>query len=338
MGHRKKHAPRHGSKAYYPRKRAKVMKGKIKHWPSSNETRFLGFGGFKAGMTHVAYIEKHKTSPYKDQEIFCPVTVIETPPLYIFGLRAYKRTIDGLKAVIEVWDKNIKDNKFIPRKIILPKEYDFNEKIARFEELIADNIICEVRGLFASQPHLSSVKRKKPDLMEIKIGGNDIKEIFEYGKSYLGKEVRIWDVYKPGQFIDVSAVTRGKGFQGPVKRFGVHKLQHKSRKAIRAVACIGPWHPARVMWTVPRAGQMGFHQRIEYNKQILKISEKGDEITPAGGFINYGIIKGDYIIIKGSIPGAKKRFIRFRDTMRGKITIETPEITYINLKSQQSRR
>ncbi|MFX0103253.1 MAG: 50S ribosomal protein L3, partial [Candidatus Hodarchaeota archaeon] len=138
-------------------------------------------------------------------------------------------------------------------------------------------------------------------------------------------------------FVDISATTKGKGFQGPVKRFGIHRIQHKSRKAVRAVACIGPWHPARVMWTVPRAGQMGFHQRIEYNKQILKISEKGEEITPAGGFVNYGVVKGDYIMIKGSVPGPKKRLIRIRAPIRKEIEIDAPEITYINLHSQQTK-
>lgn len=80
--------------------------------------------------------------------------------------------------------------------------------------------------------------------------------------------------------MDVLAITKGKGFQGPVKRWGVKILPRKSRKTKRGVAVIGPWHPTRVLYTVPRAGQMGYFQRTEYNKRILKIGADGKEITP----------------------------------------------------------
>ncbi|MHA1798566.1 MAG: 50S ribosomal protein L3, partial [Candidatus Helarchaeota archaeon] len=322
MGHRKLHAPRHGSLAYYPRKRAKLAKGKIKHWPQSQNVGFLGFGGFKAGMTHIAYIEKHKSSPYKDQEIFCPVTIIETPPMLMYGIRAYKKDLDGLKVATEILAENLENYKHLSRKILIPKNYNFKEKTKRFKEIVKKGGIVELRGLFASQPHLTSVPRKKPDLFEIKIGGKSVSDALEFALESLGKEIRARDIFKEGQYVDIASVSKGKGFQGPVKRFRIHRLQHKSRKAVRAVACIGPWHPARVMWTVPRAGQMGYHQRIEYNKQVLKISEKGEEVTPVGGFIDYGVIKNDYIMIKGSIPGAKKRFVRLRFTIRNKEDIE----------------
>jgi large subunit ribosomal protein L3 len=100
--------------------------------------------------------------------------------------------------------------------------------------------------------------------------------------------------------MDVVAITKGKGFQGPVKRWGVKLLPRKSRKTKRGVACIGPWKPARVLYTVPRAGQMGYHQRTEYNKRILKIGIDGKEVTPNGGFVRYGEVKGTYVIVDGS--------------------------------------
>ncbi len=59
------------------------------------------------------------------------------------------------------------------------------------------------------------------------------------------------------------------------------------------------------------AGQMGYHQRTEYNKHILKIGDKEDNINPKSGFKHYGIIKNNYIILKGSIAGPSKRLIRF---------------------------
>ncbi len=295
----------------------------------------MGFAGYKAGMTHIAHIEKQQNSPYKDQEIFCPVTVLEAPALQVYGVRLYTRTNQGLKAAGEAMAQNYIDNKYMQRKLTTPKEFNAAAGLKNVEDLVSSGKIVEVRALCATQPHLSSVPKKKPDLFEIKIGGSDAKEAFDFIQNYLGKELRAFDVLKEGQHVDVIAVSKGKGFQGPVKRFGVHILQHKSRKSKRAVACLGPQHPYRIMWTVPRAGQLGFHQRVEYNKQIMKLSEKGEEITPNGGFIRYGVVKGDYILIKGSVPGSKKRLVRLRMTIRGERKIEAPEITYVNLVSQQ---
>ncbi|HID29469.1 MAG TPA: 50S ribosomal protein L3, partial [Desulfobacterales bacterium] len=86
-------------------------------------------------------------------------------------------------------------------------------------------------------------------------------------------------------------------------------LPRKSRKHRRAVAALGPWKPPRMLYTVPRAGQMGYHQRTEYNKRILKIGEDGKEVTPRGGFIRYGLVRGPYILVNGSVPGPAKRLI-----------------------------
>ncbi|NMC04835.1 MAG: 50S ribosomal protein L3 [Candidatus Lokiarchaeota archaeon] len=335
MGHRKKNAPRHGSLAYAPRKRAKTIKGKIKHWPASNEAGLLGFSGFKAGMTHVAYIVKDPNSPYNDQEIFCPVTILDAPPLLMYGIRIYKITVEGMKAIAEAQAENVKDNKYLARKIALPKEAKPSEQLAKLDEIVSTEKHLEIRGLVATQPHLSGLSRKKPDLMEIKIGGAKPEDAYQYAKDRLGKEIRAFDALKVGQVIDVAAVSKGKGFQGPVKRMRVHRIQHKSRKAVRKVGCLGPETPSRIPWTTPRGGQMGFHQRTEYNKQIIKISEKGEEINPKGGFIKYGLVKGDYIMIKGSVPGPKKRLVRLRASIRGIKDIPAPEITFVSTLSQQ---
>jgi large subunit ribosomal protein L3 len=137
--------------------------------------------------------------------------------------------------------------------------------------------------------------------------------------------------------MDLFAITKGKGFQGPVKRWGIKLLPRKSRKTKRGVAAIGPWKPARVLYTVPRAGQMGYHQRTEYNKRILKIGIDGKEVTPKGGFVRYGEVKGTYIIVDGSLPGPAKRLIRLRYPARApkKIPDSPPNISYISLESTQ---
>ncbi len=81
---------------------------------------------------------------------------------------------------------------------------------------------------------------------------------------------------------------------------------------------------------------MGYHQRTEYNKRVLKIGEKGEEITPNGGFVRYGDVRNEYVVLHGSIPGPTKRLVRFRDAVRFHgVKVEKPEITYISTESNQ---
>lgn len=339
MAHRKKHAPRHGSLAFLPRKRASVIKGRIRNWlDTSEEIEFLGFAGFKAGMTHITYIEDQKNSPYYGKELMKPVSVIEVPPLILIGIRVYNEDEYGKYVQGEIFSTDL--NNFLRRKISTPRQETTN-----FEELTKSlmdsiDINCEIRGIFQTQPYLTSLPRKKPDIIEIKINSlNEPHKELQFALDNLGKEIRVRDVIREGEMIDIIAVTKGKGFQGPVKRFGIKILTRKNSKVRRAVACIGPWHPARVLYTVPRPGQLGFHQRTEYHKRVMSIGENEEEINPKGGFINYGKIKGDYLLVLGSIPGPKKRLIRIRKTIRPikSFVVATPEITFISRESQQKK-
>jgi len=176
-----------------------------------------------------------------------------------------------------------------------------------------------------------------PALMQIMVDRTSIKEVLEYARGVRGKTVGVTEVFKEGQLVDAIAITKGKGFQGPVKRWGVRILSRKSRKIKRGVACIGPWRPPRVLYTVPRAGQMGYHKRTEYNKRILKIGVDGKEVTPSGGFVRYGVVKSTFLLLKGSVPGPRKRLVRLRVPARPPTTVpvEPPKIVEISLASQQ---
>jgi large subunit ribosomal protein L3 len=183
---------------------------------------------------------------------------------------------------------------------------------------------------------VNGLPKKKPEVMELHIGGGTLPERLDYGKSLLGKEITIRDFVSEGQMVDVIAVTVGKGFQGHVKRWGVKLLTHKNSKHRRMVGTLGPWHPSYVMSEVPQAGQTGYHQRTEYNKRVLKIGTDGSEITPNGGFLHYGDVSNQYIIVHGSVPGPSKRLVRFRYPMRFKgVKVEQPEMTYISTESKQ---
>ncbi|MFX0042033.1 MAG: 50S ribosomal protein L3 [Candidatus Hodarchaeota archaeon] len=339
MGHRKKHAPRHGSLAYLPRKRASQIKGRVRHWLDNSENiNFLGFAGFKAGMTHITYIQDQRNSPYYGKELMKPVTVIEVPPLILIGIRIYNKDEYGKYISGEVFTNDF--NNFLSRKIKIPNTEGYNLKKIKKEILANLDETSEIRGIFQTQPYKTSLPRKKPDIIEIKV--NSLKkpeEAFNFAFKNLGKEIRARNILEEGELVDVIGVTKGKGFQGPVKRFGVKILTRKNSKIRRAVACIGPWHPSRVLYTVPRAGQLGFHQRTEYHKRIMLIGENEEEINPKGGFIRYGKIQGDYLLMLGSIPGSKKRLIRIRKTIRPlrSFIAQPPEITFISRESHQRK-
>ena len=334
MGHRKKHAPRHGSLAYLPRGRAKRTVGRIRFWPKVEEgPTLLGFMGYKAGMTHIMMIEDKPGSLSLGKEASHPATVLDVPPIIVFAIRSYTKDQYGLHTFTEAWMKSLP--KDFDRALVLPEELNTEENMKKIEENMEE--IAEIRLLAATQPRLAAVPKKKPDIMEIKVDGGSIKEQIDYAKSLLGKTVSVTDVFKEGRFMDVVAITKGKGFQGPVKRWGIKILPRKSRKTKRGVAAIGPWKPPRVLYTVPRAGQMGYHQRTEYNKRILKIGIDGKNVTPKGGFLNYGEVKGTYVIVDGSLPGPAKRLVRLRHPARPpkKIPDSPPNITYISLESMQ---
>jgi large subunit ribosomal protein L3 len=130
-------------------------------------------------------------------------------------------------------------------------------------------------------------------------------------------------------------VTIGKGTEGPVKRFGIKIQNRKAAQKRRHTGTLGPETPDRVLWTIPYAGQLGFQTRTEYNKRILKIGEDGKEITPKSGFSNYGIIKGDYVVVEGSLPGPRKRLIRLRSAIRPlKVPILPTEVKHVSTKSE----
>ena len=334
MGHRKKHAPRHGSLAYLPRGRAKRTIGRIRFWPKVEEgPTLLGFMVYKAGMTHIMILEDKPGSLNLGKEASHPATILDVPPIIVFAIRAYTKDQYGLHTFTEAWMKS--PPKDFDRALVLPEQFNTEENLKKIEENLEE--IAEIRLLAATQPRLAAVPKKKPDIMEIKVDGGSIKEQIEYAKSLLGKTVSITDVFKEGHFMDVVAITKGKGFQGPVKRWGIKILPRKSRKTKRGVAAIGPWKPARVLYTVPRAGQMGYHQRTEYNKRILKIGIDGKNVTPKGGFLKYGEVKGTYVIVDGSLPGPAKRLVRLRHPARPpkKMPETPPNITYISLESMQ---
>jgi large subunit ribosomal protein L3 len=298
------------------------------YWPKlDGEPGLAGFAGYKAGMTHLFYIEDRRRDPEYGQEVKSAATVIDTPPMLIAAVRAYKKTQDGLQAMTEAWMQN--QPRDLHRRITYATDPRPDEKFSEIDANI--DKVAELRIIAATQPKLASIPQKAPDLMEIPVTGGSIEEQVTYVKGLLGKTVTINDVFNPGEGIDCIAVTKGKGFQGPVKRWGIRILARKARKSRRAVASIGPWVPRGVMPQVPRAGQMGFHNRTEFNKRIMLMGSDNERINPKSGFKNYGFVNGEYLLLKGSVAGSAKRLIKLRKSVRDPdYPEEAPQVTYLH--------
>ena len=314
MGHRKHSQPRRGSIAYLPRGRAKSMEARIRSWPkiASDEPKLLGHAGFKAGCVQLVSVDDRDKTPNAGKQLVSLGTVIVTPPLLIIGVRGYSKDANGKHAYFDIYANDTPKN--IERAFnIKPNE----EAIAQAEKSLKH--IKEIFAIVAVTPNLAGLEQKKPYIFEVSVSGGDIQKQFLFVKELLGKEVKIEQVFENGVTVDVAAITKGKGWEGPITRWGVKRKQHKSRKSVREVGSLGPISPQYVMYTVPRAGQRGFHQRVEYDKRILVMSntEKNEfVINPTGGFKHFGNVNGDFIIVKGSVPGTYRRLIKLRKQIR----------------------
>ncbi len=322
--------PHHGSMQFWPRKHARRPYPRIRHYAPLSETKLAGFAGYKAGMTHIFIADNRPHSMTKGKSVTMPVTILECPPLKVASIRLYKSSPTGLSVSGEVFSPSDKN---LARKLKIPKKENLSG-IAEAEKSIKE--YHDVRVNVYTQPYLAGIGKRRPEIFELAVGGKNVEEKLNYAKSVLGKEIPVSEVFKEGQQLDIFAVSKGKGTQGPVKRFGVSLRRHKSEKGRRGPANVGSWTGNR-SWTVAHAGRMGFHNRLEKNKWLLKIGNKPEEVNVKGGFIRYGMIRSSYLLLKGSIPGATKRLIRLVNSSRTnhRIPAQAPSIDLISLKSPQ---
>ncbi len=246
--------PRRGSMQYWHRQRARRTFARVRAFPATKEIKPLAFAGYKVGMTHTMITDNKATSMTKGEDIQMPVTIIECPPLKTASIIFYKKTKFGLKTSSAVVAQKL--DKELERRISMPKKTNKNI------EDIRDEDYDDLRVLVYTQPKLTTIGKKKPELFEIALSGKK-EEKLEHAKKLLGNEISIKEVFNEGQLLDVHAVTKGKGFQGPVKRFGIMLRPHKSEKGVRRPGNYGSWTGPRT-WRAPAPGQMGYHQRTRW--------------------------------------------------------------------------
>eukprot|EP00250_Pteridium_aquilinum_P035184 c8818_g1_i1 orf=179-1345(+) len=368
MSHRKFEHPRHGSLGFLPRKRARRHRGKVKSFPKddpSKKPHLTAFLGYKAGMTHIVRDVEKPGSKLHKKETCEAVTIIETPPMIVVGLVAYVKTPRGLRSLTTVFAQHLSDElrRRFYRNWYKSKKKAFTKYSKKFEqEEGKKDVEAElekmkkygsiIRVLAHTQVRkLKGIKQKKAHLMEVQVNGGTVAEKVDFGYKLFEKAVPVESVFSKDEMIDTIGVTKGHGYEGVVTRWGVTRLPRKTHRGLRKVACIGAWHPARVSFTVARAGQRGYHHRTEMNKKVYKIGKSGDEshkaateydptdkgVTPMGGFAHYGIIKEDYIMLKGCCIGPKKRVITLRQSLykqTSRSALEEIKLKFIDTSSK----
>jgi len=284
--------PRAGSLQFWPRNRAEKFLPRV-NWSSvkfySKSEGLLGFIAYKAGMTTAVVKDMTDKSMASGKKVFMPVTILETPNMKVFSIRFYNKGIP-VKDIIVSNDKELKRITKLPKSLPAfepPKEFD------------------DIKVIVFSLVKQSSLK-KTPDISEVAINAQNK---LEYAKSLIGKEISIEDFKHT--LVDVRGLTTGKGFSSAVKRYKISLKQHKSEKGVRRPGSLGPWHPARVTFRTPMAGQLGMFTRVHYNQIILSTQKPNNLIMP-----HYGNITSNYIVISGSVQGPEKRQILLTSALR----------------------
>lgn len=291
--------PRHGSLQYWPRKRASKFLPRVNWNILDSKKPIKGFICYKAGMKTALVKDNTPDSMTKGREITIPVTIIECPQMKILSVRFYKNGKVAKDLLVKDLDKELK------KKIKLPKVSGKKLEEINFSEYDDSTIIAY------SIVKKTNIK-KTPDLLEIGLSGT-LEEKINFIKENIGKELSVSNFFEKNQLIDLRGLTKGKGLQGPLKRFGLTLKSHKSEKGRRRPGSLGPWHPARVTFRVPMAGQMGLFTRVIYNNNIVDLGKAEENFK---GIKNYGDLKTDYIVIRGSIPGPAKRQLVITSPLR----------------------
>jgi large subunit ribosomal protein L3 len=197
----------------------------------------------------------------------------------------------------------------------------------------------EVRLIGFAQPALvPAIPAKVPSLFELRVSGDDPAARRKFALEQLGKELTVDQLTREGEFVDCIGITKGKGFQGHTKRWGVKLQPRKNSKHRRMIGTLGPHNPSFVTYRIPQAGQMGYHRRTAFNLRVLRVVKdpRKDPVTPLGGFLQYGEVRNACLLLHGSLPGPAKRLLRFRSPMRRHAgAVEKVEIRYLSTRSKQ---
>lgn len=128
--------------------------------------------------------------------------------------------------------------------------------------------------------------------------------------SYTLGQVISADVFEAGEIVDVTGTSKGKGFQGVIKRWNQSRgpMSHGSTYH-RRVGSMGPMRPMRVLKGKKLPGHMGHEQVTIQNLQIVAVDAENN-----------------YILISGNIPGPKQSLVFIRESIKGKGKVAALEL------------
>merc|ERR1740130_1477121 len=312
---------------------------------ASKKCHLTAFMTYKAGMTHILREVERPGSKLNKKEIIEGVSVVEAPPMIVVGFVGYVETPRGIRALTSVWAGHLNEEgkrRFYKtwhksKKKAMTKyqkrwsEATKDSKAPMAAEIERAKKYCQViRAICHTQVGKVKIGQKKANIKEIQINGGTTEQKVDFTMGLFEQEVKVADVFNQDEMCDIIGVARGHGYNGVITRWGCSRLPRKTHRGLRKVACIGTWHPARVQFQVPRAGQDGYHARTEINKKIYRIGKNAKEdpnsattaadltekgITPLGGFAHFGEVTQDWVMIKGTICGPKKRVITMRKSL-----------------------
>ncbi len=315
-----------GSLQYWPRRRARRRLPRVRNMPAQAEPVLSSMIAYKAGMVSLGVVDD-SNAPTKGMEVMRAGTVLEIPRMEVYGIRLYKRDAESGYRHVSAEMLHRQTSERLGIKEVKADETKLADLRAKAGEYI------DATALVAAYPKGMSTGQHHPMRFESAVGGKSVEEKLDTLSKLLGKELKASDIFKSGEYIDTTSITKGKGWQGAIKRFGASRQFHKATQKIRHVGPIGAFTPGKVLYSVPRAGQMGFNYRTEHGKRILKIGQKESvsEINPKSGFANYGQVRSDYLLIEGSVPGPAKRLVRLRKsiTQQSAKGVSEPKLTFI---------
>lgn len=364
MSHRKFERPRHGSLAFLPRRRCTFGRARVKTFPTDSAKdpcHLTCFAAYKAGMTHVVRELERPGSKLHNKDVVNAVTVVDCPPMICVGFVGYVETPKGLRPLTAVWAGQLSDEvkrRFYKSWYRTKKHNAFNAYAQKYQagkmesEIEKVKKYCSVvRALCHTQVSKIPGPQKKAHLIEIQVNGGSTADKVDYCLKLFEQPVPVASVFAEGENIDVIGISKGHGFEGVVHRWGVTRLPRKTHRGLRKVACIGSWHPARVGFQVARSGQRGFHHRTEKNKKIFRIGAHDDprsgstamditekRITPMGGFINYGDVNNDFVMLKGCIVGPRRRMVTLRKALSPQVSRRALEAVNLKFIDTASKR
>merc|ERR1719156_236704 len=318
-------------------------------------------------MTHIVREVDRAGSKLHKKEVCEAVSILETPPMMVVGFVGYVETPRGLRALTSVWAGHLSEEckrRFYKnwhkskQKAFTKYQKKWGEASKAGTTPMAQEIerakkYCQViRAVCHTQIGKIKIGQKKAHIKEVQINGGTTEQKVDFAMGLFEQEVKVADVFAQDEMCDIIGSTRGKGYNGVITRWGCSRLPRKTHRGLRKVACIGTWHPARVQFQVPRAGQNGYHHRTEINKKIYRIGKNAKEdangamteadltekgITPMGGFAHFGEVTQDWVMVKGTVSGSKKRIITLRKSLLPQVSrkaTEKIELKFIDTSSK----